>query len=167
MKRIGDIVANVFGEDVMNKAEGYSSVFSCWKDLTEKNNIASAYSHSWIKSLDNGLVWIEVDHPGWKQILQTKERKLLYDFRYRFPNMGISAISIMLCRPGSENTNLKLNQDNENFVSEITPDYIVTENDKSTEKTAKAGDAKYDIIKNDELKKRLMRLEQSIIDKNR
>jgi hypothetical protein len=99
--------------------------------------------------------------------LQTKERKLLYDFRYRFPNMGISAISIMLCRPGSENTNLKLNQDNENFVSEKTPDYIITENDKSTEKTARAEDAKYDNIKNDELKKRLMRLEQSIIDKNR
>jgi hypothetical protein len=68
-----------------------------------KNGIAAAAGHSWIKSVEKGLVWIEVDHPGWKQILQTKESKLLHDFRYRFPDMGISGISIVLCKPGMGN----------------------------------------------------------------
>jgi hypothetical protein len=101
MKRVGDILSVIFDEGLMKKAKSYSSLFSCWKDLTEKNGIAAAADHSWIKSMDRGLVWIEVDHPGWKQILQTKESKLLSDFRYRFPETDISGISIVLCRPGS------------------------------------------------------------------
>jgi hypothetical protein len=39
-----------------------------------------------------------MDHPGWKQILQTKQSKLLYDFRVRFPELEISGISLMLGR---------------------------------------------------------------------
>jgi len=99
MRRVGDVLSAIFDEDLLQKAKGYSSLFSCWKDLTEKNGIAAAADHSCIKSLERGLVWIEVDHPGWKQILQTKESKLLSDFRYRFPEMDISGISIMLSRP--------------------------------------------------------------------
>jgi hypothetical protein len=102
MRRVGDVLTAIFDDGVMNKVRGYSAFFSCWKDLTEKNGIAAASDHSWIKSLDRGLVWIEVDHPGWKQILQTKESKLLSDFRYRFPEMDISGISIVLYRPGNK-----------------------------------------------------------------
>ena len=100
MKRVGDVLSLIFDEKLMHKAKGYSVFFSCWKDLAEKNGIAAAADHSWIKSVDRGIVWIEVDHPGWKQILQTKESKLLSDFRYRFPDMNISGLSIMLARPG-------------------------------------------------------------------
>jgi len=101
MKRAGDILTKIFDEEFMHKAGGYSALFSCWKDLTEKNGIPSAAGHSSIKSIEKGIVWIEVDHPGWNQILQTKQGKLLYDFRRRFPEMEISGISIMLSKPGS------------------------------------------------------------------
>jgi hypothetical protein len=101
MRRVGDVLSAIFDNGLMEKAQEYSAFFSCWKDLAEKNGIAAASDHSWIKSLERGLVWIEVDHPGWKQILQTKESKLLSDFRRRFPEMDISGISIMLCRPGT------------------------------------------------------------------
>jgi len=101
MKRVGDLISNIFDERFLDKTRGYSTFFSCWEDLMIKNGIAAAAGHSWIKSAEKGLVWIEVDHPGWKQILQTKESKLLHDFKYRFPNMGISGISIVLCRPGN------------------------------------------------------------------
>jgi len=101
MKRIGDVIPAIFDEKFIEKTKGYSAFFSCWEDLMIKNGIASAAGHSWIKSVEKGLVWIEVDHPGWKQILQTKESKLLHDFRYRFPDMDISGISIVLCKPGA------------------------------------------------------------------
>ena len=99
MRSVGDVLSVIFDRDFMEKAEGYSAFFSSWKDITEKNGIAAAADHSWIKSHDKGLVWIEVDHPGWKQILLTKKSKLLYDFRYRFPELDISGISIVLHRP--------------------------------------------------------------------
>jgi len=102
MKRVGDVLSSIFDRDLLDKARGYSAMFSCWKDLTEKNGIPAAADHSWIQSLEHGLVRLEVDHPGWKQILQTKESKLLSDFRRRFPEMDISGLSIMLCRPGNQ-----------------------------------------------------------------
>ena len=98
MKKVGDVLSVIFNKDLLKKASDCSAFFSCWKDLMEKNGIAAAADHSWIKSEEKGLVWIEVDHPGWKQILQTKESKLLHDFRYRFPELNISGISIVLCK---------------------------------------------------------------------
>ena len=102
MKKIGEVLSSLFDEGFLQKAESYSEFFSCWKDITEKNGIASAADHSWIKNIERGLVWIQVDHSGWKQILQTKESKLLSDFCRRFPDMQISGISFSLCKPGEK-----------------------------------------------------------------
>jgi len=101
MKRAGDVLSLLFDKNTMDKAKKNNAVFACWEDLMEKNGISSAADHSWIKEVEKGLVWVEVDHPGWKQILQIKESKLLHDFRYRFPNMNISGISIILSNPVS------------------------------------------------------------------
>jgi len=153
MKRVGDVLSAIFDEGLMKKVKGYSSLFSCWKDLTEKNGIAAAADHSCIQSLERGLVWIEVDHPGWKQILQTKESKLLSDFRYRFPEMDISGISIVLCRPGSRPESAA----DEPVVPEKAPPPQQPE-------TAPAAE-EYVTIKDGALKDALMRLEQSITAK--
>ena len=159
MKRAGDVFSAIFDEAMMKKANGYSAFVSCWKDLMEKNHIAAAAAHSRIKKLEQGLVWIEVDHPGWKQILQTKESKLLHDFRYRFPELDISGIAIVLGRSGSppgppaahtaggeipaENDNLKNASPHEQPQAECG----------------------YDAIKDPALRDVLMRLEQRIVEK--
>jgi hypothetical protein len=156
MRRVGEVLSTIFDDGMMNKVRGYSALFSCWKDLTEKNGIAAAVDHSWIKSLERGLVWIEVDHPGWKQILQTKESKLLSDFRRRFPEMDISGISIMLCRPGTR----PANTDAESAVTPMPVKYPLPQ---APEPVAEAEG--YNAIKEGALKDALMRLEQSIINK--
>jgi len=152
MKRVGDVLSAIFDEGLMKKARSYSTLFSCWQDLTQKNGIAAAADHSWIKSLDRGLVWIEVDHPGWKQILQTKESKLLSDFRYRFPEMDISGISIMLCKPGASN---------QAYPESAEP--AVPEKYPLPEEPQPAPPAEgYSAIKDEALKEVLMRLEKSV-----
>ena len=164
MKRAGDVISALFDEGLMKKAKSFSAFFSCWKDLMEKNGIAAAADHSWVKTFERGLVWVEVDHPGWKQILQTKESKLLADFRYRFPEMDISGLSISLCKPG--------------IRPEIPAGEPVTENAPPEKKlpveTAPAehqpqgsGESGYDAIKDEAFKEILMRLEKSIAEKNR
>jgi len=165
LRRVGDILVSVFDESMAEKAEGYSAFFSCWKDLAEKNGISAAAAHSWIKSVDNGLVWIEVDHPGWKQILQTKERKLLHDFRYRFPKMGISGISIMLCRPGTHPGNAK----GEPVMETSAPEEKqppTNSLDVSLTSDEQIQNSEYDNIKNETLKKLLMRLEKKVAERN-
>jgi len=101
MKTAGEILSALFDEGFVKKAQGYSKFFDSWTDITAKNGIATAVAHSRIKDLDRGIVLIETDHPGWKQIIQTKQTKLLNDLRYRFPELEISGISLMLGRASS------------------------------------------------------------------
>ena len=98
MKTAGDVLSTLFDERFMKKAQSYSRLFDSWKDITTKNGIAAAADHCRIKELDKGILLLETDHPGWKQILQTKQSKLLNDFRMRFPQLEISGISLMLGR---------------------------------------------------------------------
>lgn len=163
MKRAGEVIAALFDKGIIEQAKSYSAFFSCWKDLTEKNGIASASDHSWIKTLERGLVWIEVDHPGWKQIIQTKESKLLHDFRYRFPEMDISGISIVLCRPSTRpeyasDVSAEKAAEEKSLASAVSEPPLVE--DFSLTHTG------YDAIKGDALKEALMRLEKSIEKNN-
>ena len=96
MKTAGEILSILFDEKFMKKAQGASELFNSWADITEKNGLASAGDHSRIKDFEKGILLIEIDHPGWKQILQTKQSKFLHDFRYRFPELNIEGISFML-----------------------------------------------------------------------
>ena len=159
MKRLGDLLANLFDGETLEKAKGYASIFSCWKDLTEKNHIASAFAHSRIASLDNRLIWIEVDHPGWKQIIQTKERKLLYDFRLRFPKMNFSGICIMLQKPNGEG------RSPDSVEGQALPEEKADGRESSAETVGDSG-INYEGIKDEVLKKTLMRLEKEIARKN-
>jgi hypothetical protein len=154
VKRAGDIISALFDEGFMEKAGRYSALFSCWKDLTEKNGIAYAADHSWIKSMEKGLVWIEVDHPGWKQVLQTKQSKLLSDFCRRFPDMDISGISISLCRPGARPWQAE-EQNEADRQKPPEPDHTPAEGNG-------ASNSGYDAIKDNALKDALKRLEKNV-----
>ena len=158
MKRARDIFSAIFNEGQMKEAGEYSAFFSCWNDLVEKNGIAAAAAHSRIKTLEKGLVWIEVDHPGWKQILQTKKSKLLSDFHYRFPKMAISGISIVLCRPDSLPADVDIVPVDMDSVP-VTP--VMQEEVPPREQPA---DSAYEAIKDTALRDVLMRLERRIIE---
>jgi hypothetical protein len=149
MKTAGSILSALFDEQFMKKAGGVSKLFDSWTDITEKNGIASAAAHSWIKDLDRGILLVEMDHPGWKQILQTKQSKLLNDFRIRFPDQNISGISLMLCKGESQKV--------ETFVAAAEEELPETEQ-IVIESTA----PDYDTIKDEDFKKTLKKLEQSI-----
>ena len=159
MTRVGEALSALFDKNMLQRAQNCSAFFSCWKDLMEKNGIASAADHSRIIEEDNGLVWIEVDHPGWKQIIQTKKSKLLHDFQYRFPDMNISGISIVLYQDGSG----------------LQPERKLPKKKAKTKKSAKGREQDdfppkdisigYDAIKDEVLKNALKQLEKSISER--
>jgi hypothetical protein len=160
VKRAGDVFSVLFDSKMMHEADKYNAFFSCWNDLVAKNGIAAAAAHSRIKCLEKGLVWIEVDHPGWKQILQTKESKLLSDFHYRFPKMDISGISITLSRPGSPIVNA--NHAPADSAGQKEP---TREQPPAASVDYQAQSEGYEAIKDEALKQILMRLERSIIER--
>jgi len=171
MKTAGSILSALFDERFVKKAQGYSKLFNSWTDITEKNGIAAAADHSRVKDLDRDILLIEVDHPGWKQILQTKQSKLLNDFRYRFPGLGISGIALILGsgkeeikpntdentqrRKGTENTEKIKNESfAQNYQSD--PAFNIAEREKGL-----------DAIKDDDFKETLKNLGQTIADREK
>jgi hypothetical protein len=165
MKTAGDILSTLFDERFMKKAQGYSKLFDSWADITAKNGIASAADHSRIKELDRGILLVETDHPGWKQILQTKQSQLLNDFRRRFPDMDISAISLMLSRDtlrGESPTDEKTKTE---IAEELPiPDAVETVEQPAIEEPSSSG---YDAIRDRAFREKLIKLGESIAEREK
>ncbi|GHV51504.1 hypothetical protein AGMMS49579_06940 [Spirochaetia bacterium] len=98
MKRAGELLSAFFDEGLIKKAQGYSNLFSAWQKITAKCGIPAAVGHSRIRELERCVLLVEADHPGWVQLLQTKQQKLLSDAQRRFPDLTITGISFMLSR---------------------------------------------------------------------
>ncbi|MCL2444091.1 MAG: DUF721 domain-containing protein [Treponema sp.] len=163
MKTAGDILSALFDERFIKKAQGYSKLFNSWTDITAKNGIAAAAAHSRIKDLDRGILLIEMDHPGWKQILQTKQSKLLNDFRIRFPELDISGISLIL---GMSEPQAEEKTETPENLNE-TPSAPAFEPINNTSDNMNSELSGYDAIKDEEFKKMLFNLEQKIVDREK
>ena len=155
MKTAGEVLSVLFDQKFMEKAQGYSKLFDSWTDITEKNGITAASAHSRIKDLDRGILLVETDHPGWKQILQTKQSKLLNDYRRRFPDLEISGLSFILGKGSST--------EEPNEIAEESPPVVINnvfaESSVSVDETAAQG---LDAIDDEDFKKTLKNLEKSI-----
>jgi len=165
MKTAGDILPTLFDELFMKKAQGYSKLFDSWADITAKNGIASAAAYSRIKELEKGILLVETDHPGWKQILQTKQTKLLNDFRRRFPDMDISAISLMLSRdlpPSEPQPDEKTKTESEEETSK--PNTAETAEQPAVESPSASA---YNAIKDRAFREKLMKLGESIAEREK
>ena len=125
MRKAGDIVMDLFrdrfGPDFMETARSTAGLFSSWTQVVtevwprtfgteqSREDIPAAAVHSRIRELERGVLLIEADHPGWIQILQTKQAELLSAVQRRHPEQGIRGIAFRLSRdpispPAPENT---------------------------------------------------------------
>ncbi|MDR0447771.1 MAG: DUF721 domain-containing protein [Treponema sp.] len=100
MKKAGEILAAFFDNDSLKKTEEMGRLFSStvWSGLLESCNLSQGISHSRIAELEKTVLLIEADHPGWIQLLQTKQRELLNAARRRFPEIALTGISFRLSR---------------------------------------------------------------------
>jgi len=163
MKTAGEVLSSLFDERFVKKAQGYSNLFDSWTDITAKNGIAAVAAHSKIKDLNKGILTIEMDHPGWKQILQTKQSKLLNDFRIRFPGLDITGISLMLGKAESANETPAKKETETTMETQTKPERIPEQNVKASESQS----IDYDSIKNDVLREKLIKLGQTIEEREK
>jgi hypothetical protein len=117
MKKAGDIILALlreeFGPEFMDTAKAASGLFSSWTQIIKEvwsqsgqvdsdnsgfEDIPAAAVHSRIKELERGTLVIEADHPGWIQILQTKQRSLLSAVQRRYKELDIRGIAFRLSR---------------------------------------------------------------------
>ena len=115
MRKAGDIITELFrerfGDGFMETARSTAGLFSSWNKVvaeawfrTERKtengpeDVPAAAVHSRIRDLERGVLLVEADHPGWIQILQTKQTALLLAVQRRYPDLGIRAIAFRLSR---------------------------------------------------------------------
>jgi hypothetical protein len=152
MKKAGDLLASFFDERVLKTARGYSELFSSWQSIAG-DNIAA---HSRIRELEHSVLLVEADHPGWIQILQTREKGLLDALRRRFPEQNITGISFRLSRERPEPVM------SDGRTSDASENGEVGRNDIDN-----VGSDPYEKIKDEHFKETLKRLEESIVLRSR
>ena len=59
-------------------------------------------AHSRVVDVKQGVVIVEVDHPGWLQVLQMKKAKILTEMKKRYPALGIENMRIFVADTGRD-----------------------------------------------------------------
>ncbi|MDR0720795.1 MAG: DUF721 domain-containing protein [Treponema sp.] len=151
MKRAGELLASFFDQQAFGAAQDYSDLFSSWRSIAGE----ALADHSRIRELERSVLLVEADHPGWIQILQTEEKKLLDNLRRRFPDRHITGISFRLSRdpPPLANTPPRT-------VPDKAAEEAIQEPPGPTE------DILYEKIGDEHFRDALKRLEESIKRKN-
>ena len=102
MKRVGDLLSTFFEErfdkDTLINGRMTAGLFNSWATAVNAANISAAADHSRIRELEHKVIVIEAEHPGWVQILQTKQSQLLNYVQGKFPELDIQGISFCLSR---------------------------------------------------------------------
>jgi len=101
VRRAGDIVAAFFDEETAKRAKDYGKLFSSslWAGVLEKCGLAQGTPHTRIAELEKSVLLVEADHPGWIQLLQTRQKELLNAVRRQFPEITLTGILFRLTRP--------------------------------------------------------------------
>ena len=114
MRKASEIITALFrerfGPEFAEKARTTSGLFSSWSRIVAEvwpgpqdeekgeEHIPPAAVHSRIRELERGVLLVEADHPGWIQILQTKQTELLNAVQRRYKDLDIHGIAFRLSR---------------------------------------------------------------------
>jgi hypothetical protein len=131
VKTIGDVLALVLDKETRSKAAGQSRLQSDWGGIVEeaflgrlkktpsgnvdeKNGIYSealernrvtarkTAEHSRIAYIKNNMLYVETDHQGWAQILQTVQSKIISIINKKHSNISVNAIVFLFVNEDEE-----------------------------------------------------------------
>jgi hypothetical protein len=97
VRKASDLLGSLLAPDVAAKADGWSRFFSFWMKAAGE----SLAAHSRPVDVRNGIVYVEATHPGWIQLLQMEQNRILETIRRTFPELGISGIAFKLAKDDS------------------------------------------------------------------
>lgn len=95
MDKAGDLLKQVFDNfDIGEQGESYINFFSSWTKIVGFD----LASHTNVSDIRNGAIIVEVDHPGWMQLLQMRQKSILFKVKKNFPELGIKTMAIRLVK---------------------------------------------------------------------
>jgi hypothetical protein len=94
IKDVSSLLSSFFDEEKRREGEGYAGFFGSWKRIAGERLAA----HSRVKDIENDILVIEADHPGWIQLLQFRQAEMLNSARALYPELNIRGISFKLAQ---------------------------------------------------------------------
>lgn len=103
MKKAGDLLNSFFNEVQVKEGKAYNDFHSKWKDIAGEK----ISNNSTIKDVDSGYLIVEIDHPGWKQLISLKEKQIIWKINKQFPELSVKKIKFSFKnRPESKLTDV-------------------------------------------------------------
>ncbi len=90
MKNARELIAALFDTTTAKKAEIFGSLLSGWGKVAGEDIAA----HSKVIDYRHGAVVVEVDHPGWIQMIRLRERRILHSLQRGYPDLDIKVIKV-------------------------------------------------------------------------
>jgi hypothetical protein len=117
VEKAGDILKNIFNNifehSEHKEGEEYHTFFDNW----EKTMGSKLSQHSKPVEVKDHFLLIEVDHPGWLQIIQINERSIVKKIRAMHPQLSINYIKIKLVADNKYKKSSIMDSDNQQFAA--------------------------------------------------
>ena len=92
MKKIGDVLKDFLREKGWLAGNPYEPLFLDWKKIAGE----ALAGHSRLVDVQNGILLVEVDHPGWLQMLQLRKAAIMDAARRAAPLASVEGIRVRL-----------------------------------------------------------------------
>ncbi len=96
IKTAAELISAIISPQAAEAAGTWAKVLGVWPRLAGER----AAAHSRITDLANRIVLVEVDHPGWIQLLHFRQTVLLKELQRCFPALEIRGIQFRVSRMG-------------------------------------------------------------------
>jgi hypothetical protein len=92
IKDVSSLLSAFFDEGKIRKGERYADFFASWLSIVGERLAA----HSRVADVDKGLLVVEAEHPGWIQLLQLQQSRILAEVSRRYPELEFRGIVFRL-----------------------------------------------------------------------
>jgi predicted nucleic acid-binding Zn ribbon protein len=90
MKRVGDLLREFLKQKGWLEGNPYEPLFVQWQKIAG----AAIAAHARLVDVRNGILIVEVDHPGWLQMLRLRQDALLEGARKAVPLASVDGIRV-------------------------------------------------------------------------
>lgn len=97
MDKAGDLLKSFLSFYRLEGGEKYVSFFSDWKSIVGEDLAC----HARAVDIRRNAILVEVDHPGWMQILQMRQADILKTIRKKHPDIGVQVLHMKLVKEGT------------------------------------------------------------------
>lgn len=97
VQKASDLLDSIF-TDIFSKApQGGADLERGWKNILQKiSGGEKLAAHNRIRDLKNDLLHIETDHPGWIQLFNMHQKRILKELKKEFPELSVKGFSFVL-----------------------------------------------------------------------